>query len=129
MVWHPSENEISSVQQLNADDRYAYLLKKVADQETIWSLWSNGWALASNDSGREAVPIWPHPTYAAACAKDEWQGYEPKQIELDAWMERWLPGIKRDGRLVAVFPSPNDKGVVVEADFLAQNLEAELEKY
>lgn len=129
MVWYPSEDELKAVQQLDAQGRYEYLLKKVADQEAIWSLWSNGWALAGDNAGQEAVPVWPHPAYAAACAKDKWQGFEPKQIELDAWMQRWLPGIKRDGRLVAVFPSPDDKGVVVGADFLAQDLNEELEKY
>lgn len=129
MAWCPSENEISSVQKLDANDRYEYLLKKAADEEVIWSLWLNGWALASDNEGNEVVPIWPHKIYASACAKEEWQGYEPRKIDLGAWMERWLPGIKRDGRLVAVFPSPNDKGAIVEADFLAHNLEEELDRY
>jgi hypothetical protein len=129
MAWRPSHQEIQAVQKLNAADRYKYLIKKAADQEVVWSLWSEGWAIANDDMGRSAIPIWPHAAYAEACAKGEWREYEPKQIGLDAWVARWLPGIKRDRRLVAVFPSLDDRGIVVEADVLARDLEEEVQKY
>ena len=47
------------------------------------------------------MPVWPHPAYAVACAQGAWQGHVPAAIPLDEWLEDWLPGVERDGRLVA----------------------------
>ena len=63
------------------------------------------------------------------CATDFWSGNEPRSIDLSAWLERWIPGMTRDRRLVAVFPTPSNRGVVVAPDRLKENLEAELSLY
>ena len=112
MSWTPSENEIKAVLSLEARQRYEHWIKKVADEEEVWSLWQEGgWALAGDDSGRLFVPVWPHSRYAALCAEGVWDAYQPKAVPLDVWLERWTPGMDRDHRLVAVFPTPTDKGI------------------
>jgi len=124
MSWIMNDKEYSSVMALSGPDRYSYAIKRVADQEEIWSLWAeDGWALASDDQGRELIPVWPHPRLASACAKDEWAKYQPRSIDLESWMEKWTPGMLSDHRLVAVFPIPSDKGVVVEPERFGEDLE------
>ncbi|MFQ6048379.1 MAG: DUF2750 domain-containing protein [Phycisphaerae bacterium] len=49
--------------------------------------------LASDDAGRKLVPVWPHEKFAVVCANGIWAGYQAKAIDLDAWLERWIPGI------------------------------------
>jgi hypothetical protein len=129
MSWSPSDVEIASVTRLKGRDRYAHFVKKVADQEELWSLWDDGWALAKGDDARELIPVWPHAKYAVACATGSWKGSVPKPIALEAWMQRWTPGAIRDGRLIAVFPTPENTGIMVEAGQLAADIEAELESY
>ena len=129
-MWKPNEKEIAAVVNLDGRGRYAYLVKKAADQERVWSLWKeSGWALASDANAREGVPIWPHEKFALRCVKEAWQGFEPKEIPLAAWLGRWIPGMARDGRLVAVFPTDSDKGVFVLPGQLAGDLREELENY
>lgn len=130
VTWNPNSKEIEAVLRLSGVERYMHFIKKVADYEEIWSLWeAGGWAMASDDYGRELVPVWPHPKYAEKCAQGNWQLSVPRSIELDAWMERWIPGIERDRRLIAVFPLANDKGVVVDPARLAADLNEELTNY
>lgn len=130
MNWTPSTKEIESVEVLEASKRYDYLIKKIADQEKVWSLWQeDGWALAGDNNGREAVPIWPHEQFARLAASGSWVGYQPKVIELDAWLSRWIAGMEKDNRLVAVFPTMNDKGVFVEPAKFAIDLRSELQNY
>lgn len=130
MSWTPNEKEIQAVVSLAAAKRYEYWIKKVADDEQVWSLGQkDGWALVGDDAGRELVPVWPHSKYAALCAKGIWDGYEPKVITLDDWLDRWVPGMERDGRLVAVFPTPDGNGAVVDPRRLEQDLRDELAKY
>lgn len=129
-MWQLKDIEIESVIGLAGEERYSYLIKKSADQEIVWSLaQDHGWALATDSIGNEAVPIWPHEKYAALCASGAWQGFEPKQIALEVWRSRWVPGMVRDQRLVAVFPTTNDKGVFVSPERLEIDLRAELENY
>jgi len=130
MSWTPSEKEIEAVLSLGAPERYEHCIKKIADQETVWSLWQDGgWALAGDEAGNQLVPIWPHQKYASLCALAEWAGYEPRQISLDAFLDRWIPGMERDNRLVAVFPTPKDKGVRAEPRRLESDLREELSRY
>jgi hypothetical protein len=129
-MWQLNDKEYQAVVKLGGRERYSYLVKKAADQERLWSLWQDsGWALASDSEGQEAVPIWPHERYAAQCANEEWQGFEPKEIALQAWLSRWIPGMARDGRLVAVFPTDCDRGVFVSPAKLDDDLRSELENY
>lgn len=130
MAWNPSSKEVESVFRLSGGARYGHFIKRVADHLEIWSLWEqDGWVLASDDQGHELVPVWPHAKYAECCAQGLWYSAVPRPIELDAWIDRWVPGIKRDRRLVAVFPTPSDKGVVVDPDRLAADLKERLADY
>ncbi len=130
MSWTPNEKEIEAVLELEGPKRYAHWIKKVADQQEVWSLWHEcGWALAGDDAGHELVPVWPHSKYAILSAVGVWADYEAKSIPLEAWLTRWIEGIERDHRLVAVFPTPKDKGVVAEPRRLERDLRKELSQY
>jgi len=122
-----NDQEFEAVSNLAGNRRYAYAIKKIADWGIVWSLGADdGWVLAGDAEGSEVVPIWPHPQFAAACALGSWVGNAPRPIELAAWLEKWIPGMMRDQRRVAVFPTPTNKGIVVSATRLKDDLEAEL---
>lgn len=121
--------EVSALVQLSGGERYEYFVKKAADCQEVWSLGGDdGWVMAEAD-GQEAVPVWPHPAYAEMCATGSWQGHEPRPIPLSDWLEKWTPGLTRDGRGVAVFPLPEDRGVRVSPEYLENDLREELAKY
>lgn len=129
MNWTPTEKEIRAVVALPGPKRYEYWIKKVADQQQLWSLWKGEWALAGDNLGHELVPVWPHPKYAALCATEQWANNVPKVIELKAWFERWIPGIEKDARLIAIFPTPTEKGTLVDPRRLESDLREELSQY
>ncbi len=130
VAWSINEKEFQAVLALPDTRRYEYFVKRVADREEVWSLWNDGWLLAGDDQGNEIVPVWPHPTFAEACALEEWADSQPRAVEISAWLERWLPGMARDGRLVAVFPTPTVRsGVVVPPERFRDDLLEELSRY
>jgi len=96
--------------------------------EEVWGLYDDGWALASTDEGCEVFPVWPREEYAAMCAIQDWAGYTPKSISLDEFMDDLLPGLKEDGIVVGVFPTPNEFSVQVSVDEVLAHLHHELEK-
>lgn len=127
-----NRQEFQAVTALAADARYAYFLKKIADWEEVWGIGDeNGWAFMT-DGAVELFPVWPAEAYAAACCVGEWQSKRPKAIDLDTCMEKWIPGLIRDNRQIAVFPIVTDtgnRGVVVTGERLIAELDEALEAY
>jgi hypothetical protein len=130
MTWTLVDKEVRAVLLLDGAKRYAYCIKRVADEQQLWSLrQEDGWVLAGDGAGRELVPVWPHQEFAIRCATGIWRGHQPAPIELDAWLQRWIPGIERDGRLIAVFPIPGDRGVAIDPRRFETDLREKLSQY
>lgn len=124
---HPKK--IEQILSMPGPDRYSYFVRKSADFEEIWGLHDDGWAMTEDPQGRKAIPFWPEKEFAEVCCEGVWQSYKPKMIELEAFLQRWVAGMEKDGVLAAVFPTPNDKGVIVEPSSVADDLGEEMEQY
>src|SRR5262245_3750200 len=132
MTKHVSDGEFKGVTALSGPERYSHFVRRVADFEEVWSLHGpGGWVTMGDESGRKCIPAWPHKRYAEACVRGAWSDAKATAITLDAWMERWLPGMMRDGLRVAVFPVEGEKqqGVIVSPADLQHDLEEELEQH
>ncbi len=126
------DKEFANVLALSGPDRYSYMCAKFGGWREVWSLRSDeGWVLASDDSGREGVPVWPHPKFAEACATGSWAGTNPASIPLLSWINKWLPGMAKDNRYLAAFPLPGPASQSVQVDPLKhrEHLLEELKKY
>ncbi|GEP42374.1 DUF2750 domain-containing protein [Brevifollis gellanilyticus] len=121
--------QIEAVLKLSGHDRYRHFLKVVADKESAWGLYEDGWALAADDDGNPVFPLWPAKEYAALCAVGEWAGYEPSDIDVDELLEELLPSLMERGTRIGIFPSPSEKGVSPELDRFEQELRDELSQY
>ncbi|MBT2682843.1 DUF2750 domain-containing protein [Bacillus sp. ISL-37] len=123
-----NQREFEAVIRQPAAIRYEYFIKKTADYEEVWGLYDEGWATAQDDLGNTLLPFFPNEKFAETFAKKEWEGFSPKRIELDYFLEKWLPGMKSDGVKPSIFPTDTDSAVI-DVDTLIEDLEAELEKY
>ncbi len=121
-------NEIKAVIKLPALKRYSYFIKKVVDFEQVWGLYNDGWAMTEDSEGNQIIPFWPKSEYADLCIEENWKSYQPKKIDLDDFLGKWIPGMNRDGLKIAVFWYNNDS-VIVEPDRLLSDLEEELDNY
>ncbi|WP_185247214.1 DUF2750 domain-containing protein [Chryseobacterium bernardetii] len=114
---------------MSEDERYNYFIRKVADFEELWGLSDNGCALLGDNDGNRVLPLWPEKEFAELCAVDQWQGYKPEVIELDNFIEKWIPGMLNDKTSINVFSTPNAKGTVILPNDLYSDLQDELEQY
>lgn len=123
-----NQHEFKAVIGQPAAIRYEYFIKKTADYEEIWGLYNDGWATARDDMGNTLIPFFPNEKFAEAFAKKEWEGYRAKRIELDYFLEKWIPGMRSDGVKPSMFPTDTDSALM-NVDTLREDLEAELENY
>lgn len=130
MSYSVHQQEYENVITLTAVARYQYFLNKVADWEEVWSVGEgDGWRMMADRSGILCIPVWPARAFAEACCQGSWSQDIPKAISLSDWMTKWLPGIKSDGRQVAVFPLPTDQGILMQSDQLYLDLQEILEQF
>lgn len=126
-TWELSEAERRQVLAMPARERYGLFLQITVDWEEAWGLHSpEGWVLSSGGDGRDLLPLWPHPDFAEACAHGSWEGTSPAAVPLDELLDDLLPLLEEDGIRVAVFPSPQGEGVLVDPGELGRDLRAEL---
>lgn len=130
MSYEVNDIEFVKVDKLPESELYEYFVKKVADFEEIWSVRSGqGWTLMGTPHGREVVPVWPAKRFAQAQCLNEWKDCEAKVISLNDWLDKWVPGMIRDGRDVAVFPTSSSRGIVIHPSTVADSLREERTKY
>lgn len=125
--WEIGEEEALQVLTLPAADRYRSSIMLIVDWEEAWGLKDeNGWIVRRNH-GDEAFPLWPHSTFAQACAQGVWEGAAPGAIPLDDLLESLLPLLVEDGLLVEIFPTPEERGQVEAPGGVREDLELEME--
>lgn len=127
MSWILRDKEYAALLSTPAAKRYEYWVKRVVDCEELWTLrTARGFAVMGDVEGHELVPVWPHRRFAEACASG---GEVPEPISLKTWLTKWLPGMQKDHRLVAVFPIPSGNSAVGSPKTVLADLRKEDCKY
>lgn len=124
-----NKSKVNNVINSSAEERYSYFIRKVADFEEVWGLYNEGWAMLEDNKEQNIIPFWPEEAFAQLCAEGVWESYQPKPIELNNFIEKWLPGMEKDGKSAGIFYNPEGKGIVVQPDKLLGAIQEELEQY
>ena len=107
----------------SSKERHRKFIQSVMESGEVWGLESaEGWCV-SGEEGKESMPFWSDRELAAACAKDEWSGYQPVSIPLEEFLEDWLPGMAEDGVVVGTNWNADLGGVESKPLALKQELE------
>lgn len=126
-----NKQKIENIINLPVEERYGYFIRKVAEFEEVWGIYhDNGWAILSDNENRIVVPFWPEEAFAQLCCSEQWEGYTPKLIALPDFIDKWLPGMKKDNRFANIFYIPGTKtGTIISPDILAEDLNEEKKNY
>jgi hypothetical protein len=128
MTWELTDEERQLALALPPKERYRYFVQIVADEGEIWGLRNDeGWVLGSDPERGDILPLWPHSTFAEACARGTWDDAKPAEIPLDELIEDLLPLLQEDRITVAAFPTPEGNSVLVPPEELDRDLREELE--
>lgn len=123
-----TQKQIAAVVALPGPKRYSHFIKVAADQNRVWGLFSDGWALAATSAGQDVFPLWPAAEYAQLCAAGVWSGYAPREIPLDESFQALLLRLRETGTSLGVFYTPTDQGVIPTYDEFESDLKSELSR-
>jgi hypothetical protein len=123
MSWDITDEEIASTSSLSPEDRYGYFVEKTLEHRMLWSLKNEeGWVLGEATEDLEAIPVWPHARYAERCATGAWANHNAESITLDVFLNRFVPGMLADKRVLAVFEVPGGTALVTDPAAVAHDL-------
>lgn len=111
-------------------ERHERFVHRVVAAREVWVLKDvDGWVCSESTreegENRSVMPFWSDRAYAKQCAKEEWSDYEPTQIPLDKFLERWLPGMAKDG----LFVGTNWNAALCGHEILPLELKVEIERF
>lgn len=124
---HPKQFE--SVLAMNSADRCNHFISRVADWEQLWGVKNeNDWLFRQTD---ELIyfPVWPHPEYAQKIANQNYDGYSAVEIQLDDFLNNWLPSFENKIIKVGVFPNKEWTMWIMEPMDIFDSLKDELSQY
>lgn len=123
-----NQQEINNVIRLDAFKRYRYYIKRIADNEKMYTLINeNGDYALSKFETYILIPFWPFAEYALISASCKWFEYSPIEIDFDKFNDEMFLYIKENGYLLNIFPVDEKTGFVVSLDEFLQDLNAEIE--
>ena len=106
--------EIESVIKLEPFERYKYSLKRIADNETLYTIKRDNETIAISDLDDEKlIPFWSAKQFAELNITDEWNEFYVEEISLDDFENEMVDFINENNFLMNIFPINNKTGFVV----------------
>ena len=124
-----NQQKINNIFALNSKERYGYLLRKVADFETINLIVDNEnkyVMIGSNDLS--VIPVWPEKEFAELFLADNWKEYKVVEYDIHDFME-WLTDLEKEKVDLAGFPNLDFNTVHISAEDMKNHLLFELSQY
>lgn len=130
----PTVKEIEEVLKLDAEKRFRYTIKRIADWQSVWIIGTtNGLKTYSDDNGQIYFPIWPFGEFAALCCTDMYLDCKPEALELDFFRKEYVQDFKERKVKLAIFPLPTgrgtENGTIMNVEEFEQWLQEELDEY
>ena len=105
---------------LSADfeQNYRQFLEQAVDTGFVWGLITGDetFVICESDDFEDSdvMPFWSDHALAEAQCTDDWQDCQVRAIELDDFIDNWLPGMQKDELLVGVNWTTELEGVEKE---------------
>ncbi|MBX0332215.1 DUF2750 domain-containing protein [Pontibacter sp. HSC-14F20] len=124
-----NEQKIKNVFALDSKERYGYLLRKVADFETIYLIADNEDKYVMIGSEEVSViPVWPEKEFAELFLTDDWKEYKVVEYSIYDFMD-WLDNLDKENTELAGFPNLDFNTVHVSATDMKNHLLYQISQY
>ncbi|AXR06230.1 DUF2750 domain-containing protein [Salinimonas sediminis] len=128
-----SEAVLLQAAKLTPEERLELFLQYVGKANALWTLaGESGFIMlepedeSSEDNIGALLPIWPHQDLIGLWSRAQETGASPTSIDLEDFINTWLPGLATNDVALVVCPVGEDQtGMVLSANELLQSLTEE----
>jgi hypothetical protein len=115
----------------NEQENLDRLIVESLEQGCIWGLKDSddNWALVSSEDNEDidVMPFWSHQQLAQALCSGDWSIYQPVAIDMEEFLDDWLPGMHADVLMVGVNWNEALEGQEMEPLDVLEEFESELD--
>lgn|SRR5690606_29136281 len=111
------------------DETLDQFIVETIEHGCVWGLQGpEGWALCASEKyeNSDVMPLWSREQFAQIHCQEDWKDYVPVPIELEEFLEDWLPGMHEDVLLVGINWNADLEGEEMEPLDLLEEFEHEL---
>lgn len=111
------------------DENYDRFIVEAVENGLVWGLeGEDGFAVCPSErhEDTDVMPFWSNRELAEAVCVDEWAVYKPVPIDLEEFLDDWLPGLHQDVVLVGVNWTAELEGAEEEPLDLLEDMDEEL---
>lgn len=124
---HPQQ--FKNVLSLSSEERYGYLLRKVAETEEVWLIRDAGSiVMLGENEGAESLPVFPEEEFASILLTGDWQNYRAEKMSVYEFIDG-LDSLQEDNIFLAGFPKDYLTAVLVSPEEMKDHLLYELQRY
>ncbi|EAQ51298.1 DUF2750 domain-containing protein [Leeuwenhoekiella blandensis] len=124
-----SNKKVENILNLKASDRYAYLVRKVADFEQLFLISDkNGNYVTCGTEETKCIPVWPELDFAREFLNSDWRDFNVVMIELNIFLD-WLDRLEMEGYFIGGFPNREFNAIVVKPNEMKSHLIFECSQY
>lgn len=112
------------------EENFDRFIVEALEQGCVWGLQGEeGWALCASElqPDVDVMPFWSQEAFARVHCADDWAGYQPVAIDVEEFMEDWLPGMHEDVLLIGINWNAELDGDEIEPLDLLEEFEQELD--
>ena len=115
----------------NLQENLDRMIVECLENGCVWGLQDaeENWALvgSTDNESIDVIPFWSGKALAEALCNGDWDVYTPVAIEIEEFLDDWLPGMHSDVLLVGINWSVDLTGDEIEPLDLLEEFETELE--
>jgi hypothetical protein len=124
-------SDIATIDPLSSDlsENFDRFIVEALELGCVWGLQGkDGWALCSSSEHDDVdvIPFWSQEQFAALHCVDDWADYQVVPLDLEEFLEDWLPGMHDDVLLVGVNWNGELEGEEIEPLDLLEEFESDL---
>lgn len=111
-----------------AASQAAAFYRQSVENDAVWTVRDEGgYPAPKNHEGRRAQPFWSSRSRVARTIKSvpAYKGFEPEEIPLNVFLDKWVPVLESEGLLVGVnWSGPRATGYDLEPQAVKATVEA-----
>mgnify|MGYP003603541092 FL=1 len=110
----------------SATDQYRIFIESIVQQAKVYALYQEGWALCATPSGQQTLAVWQSKSLAQLLQKGNWGNYQVEGIDLIEFIEKMIPFIRENGKILSINLTPEGQNVLVSGDKFLIDLKEDL---
>ena len=116
-----TETQINAINGMTDEVRYNHIVSQMRKNEVVWTLSDDRGCLVVDTGEEPCIVLFSHKELAELWAEGDYSDCKGLAIDLDAFLERWVPGMTKDGFFVALQPNLESESMVEAPEDFAEN--------